>query len=90
MSEHLDQQEASALSEKIEAFAASLSDRERDAFATALWNGDGDDDVSGFADLTPMSRTLLQVKFAPGSSRPMFPGVEHELSQVMGKGPIPS
>ena len=90
MSEHLDQQQAAALGEKIEAFAASLSDRERDAFATALWNGDADVEVSGFADITPMSRTLLQVKFAPGSSRHVFPDVEYGLPSVMGKGPIPS
>jgi hypothetical protein len=90
MSEQLDQQQAAALGAKIEAFAASLSDHERDAFASALWNGDADDETSGFTDLSPMSRTLLQVHFTAGSSKHVFPNVQRSTSNVMGKGPIPS
>ncbi len=56
----------------------------------AFGAADAINEVSGFADITPMSRTLLQVKFAPGSSRHVFPDVDYGLPSVMGQGPIPS
>lgn len=93
MSERLDPQQAQELAAKIERFAATLSDAERDAFAMALWNGDVDgdapEDVAGYAAMTPMGITMLQVQFTRGSSAHMFPSIDREPPGVMGKGPIP-
>ena len=74
MSEELSNDEIVALSEKIEAFAAGLSDRERDAFAAALWAGEeeGEVEVEGFA-LRPIGRSFTSLRFTPGLSNTVFP-----------------
>ncbi len=73
MSQQLSIDEIKGLSEKIEAFAASLDNRERDALAAALWNGEEGDEVSGFADISPIGRNFMDMKFTTGASKIAFP-----------------
>ena len=80
MSEELSAEEMQVLGEKIESFAAGLSDRERDALAAALWNGETSE-VEGFARSVPVARNFVGLKFSAGISKVAFPKIDH-------KGPV--
>ncbi|MEZ5376651.1 MAG: hypothetical protein R2733_09090 [Acidimicrobiales bacterium] len=90
MSQQLSIDEIRALSEKIEAFAASLDNRERDAFAAALWNGEEGAEVSGYADVSPLGKNFLDLKFTTGASKNAFPIVKNPIEPPVLRKAAPS
>ena len=89
MSQQLSPDEINALSEKVEAFAASLSNRERDAFAAALWNGEDGGEVEGFAFKSPIAVNFVDLKFTNGASKVAFPSVGYRGATAPKGEPSP-
>ena len=83
MSDSISREDIEELSERLEAFAAGLNDRQRDILATALGASvdDAEDEVSGFSFSTPtsltLSRTVYQKPVVEGVSIKVFPDIRH-------------
>lgn len=87
-----------SLAEKVDAFAASLTDRERDLFTAALQTYeqaaelDGDE-VTGFGFDSPMAMRMgdkVGTAIPSGVSVRLFPSVEYGgTARIKTSGPIP-
>ncbi len=78
------------VSEKLEAFAATLSDRERDVLATVIQQAGGEEpEVSGFSYSTPLATQMAistkSIRYTPGISIKTFPSIDYQGEVLMAK-----
>ncbi|MDZ7679679.1 MAG: hypothetical protein U5K29_14145 [Acidimicrobiales bacterium] len=94
MSDSISREDIEELSERLEAFAAGLNDRQRDILATALGASvdEPDDEVSGYSFSSPtsltLSRTVYQQPVLEGISIKVFPDIRHGGSGFVGWKPV--